>query len=201
MALVLVPFIAPIIGAAIIAIIALDHYRPFYAQVRPGQCGRHFRCFKLQTMPPRPGGVPIDRIEHASSVTRLGALLRDHGIDELPQLVNVILGQMAVIGPRPVPIEHLATIAGSVDTVKAAHWIRRRQSVLPGITGWSQIHQLDSLQGRTVEFDLQFLDAPTLARKIRIVFSTGLILLIGKRRFISRPENLETAGVIREGSS
>jgi lipopolysaccharide/colanic/teichoic acid biosynthesis glycosyltransferase len=119
--------------------IVVDSGRPaFMRQVRAGKDGKPFRMFKFRTMVQdaleqgRKLGLedPFGVLENDPRITRAGRVLRRTGLDELPQLLNVLLGQMSLVGPRPDLVEQVANYSDSD---------RERLSVLPGITGWSQV--------------------------------------------------------------
>jgi len=167
---------APLIAVAAIAIrIAMG--RPvFFRQERPGRNGRPFRLAKLRTMDNRGDGAGR-LLPDEERLTRIGRVLRSLSIDELPQLWNVIRGDMSLVGPRPLLMEYL-----DLYTPEQA----RRHEVLPGITGWAQINGRNALSWEE-KFALDAwyvghwsltLDATILARTI------GRVL---RRRGISSP--------------
>ena len=133
----------PIIAAAAIAISAVDRGSPFYAQTRVGRNGRRFKMFKLRTMVEGAHDMradiahlneldgPVFKIKNDPRLHPLGALLRRTSIDELPNLVNVLRGEMSLVGPRPAlpsEVQHYSPYA------------MRRLTVQPGITGLWQIN-------------------------------------------------------------
>ncbi|MCC7087267.1 MAG: sugar transferase [Pirellulales bacterium] len=134
-AAVLLVLLAPILLAALVALSMTTRGRPLFSQERVGLCGRRFRMWKFRTM-----RLDADKLQHLVQndqdgpifknrrdprITKLGRILRKTSIDEMPQLVNVLLGDMSLVGPRPpVPKE--------VDQYKT--WQKRRLSVKPGLT-------------------------------------------------------------------
>jgi len=123
-------------------------------------------------------------------ITSFGLFLRDHGLDELPQIFNIILGQINFIGPRSLHMntyQHLEDDV-TIDRAVLAKWQNKRQIVLTGLTGWQQIHQpsftYDAWAG--ISYDLDYLENPSLARKIKIVVDSILIILIGKRSYFKQ---------------
>ena len=129
---------APVILAAMIAIRIESPGSPIYRQRRVGKDGRPFDMFKLRTMVADAefmgDGLAVNRGD--PRITRVGAFLRRFSIDELPNLVNVLRGEMAIVGPRP-------TIQAQVDQYTPEQ--RRRLEVKPGITVWAQVNGRASL--------------------------------------------------------
>src|SRR3954453_652784 len=129
---------APLIGLARLAIRIESRGPVFYRQLRVGRDGEQFELWKLRTMVPgaETMGAGIYVLEGDARITRVGRLLRRFSLDELPNLVNVLRGEMAVVGPRP-------TVREQVDRYTDRQ--RRRLEVKPGITGWAQINGRTSL--------------------------------------------------------
>lgn len=122
---------SPVILVAAIAIKATSKGPVMFNQKRPGYKGKIFTVYKLRTMDVREvdsEGKPLSNMERISKV---GAILRKTSIDELPQLINIIKGEMSFIGPRPLLVEYLDYYSEEQ---------MRRHDVLPGITGWAQVH-------------------------------------------------------------
>src|SRR2546423_6914047 len=118
-----------------------------FRQRRPGLGGRPFTIYKFRTM--RLGEASIDTVDQ-QRITRFGGFLRRTGLDELPQLWNVLRGDMSVVGPRPDLIEQAAHYSESD---------RRRLSVEPGITGWSQVNGRESIGSPArIQQDLWYID-------------------------------------------
>ncbi len=135
-----------------------------FAQERIGRNGTAFRCLKLRTMYVNTPNVPTHRASGAQ-ITRIGALLRRTKLDELPQLWNVLKGEMSLVGPRP-------CLPSQGELIEE----RRRRGVLalrPGITGWSQIHDVDmSDPVRLAVMDREYLDRMTFATDLKILWRT-----------------------------
>jgi lipopolysaccharide/colanic/teichoic acid biosynthesis glycosyltransferase len=162
---------APLMALAMLAIRLESRGHPIYRQRRVGKDGHRFDLLKLRTM--------VDGAEHIGAglainendprVTRVGALLRRTSLDELPNLLNVVRGDMSLIGPRP-------TIPAQVDRYTERQ--RGRLRIRPGITGWAQVNGRASLPwSERIELDLYYiehrslsLDARILWRTVRIVF-------------------------------
>jgi lipopolysaccharide/colanic/teichoic acid biosynthesis glycosyltransferase len=143
---------------------------PIYRQVRVGKDGRIFEIYKLRTMVSGAEftGAGLAIAEGDSRITRLGALLRRYSLDELPNLWNVVRGEMSVVGPRP-------TLRHQVDRYTPRQ--RGRLAVKPGITGWAQINGRASLPWpERIELDLWYVEHRSLALDLRILARTlGLV--------------------------
>jgi len=157
---------------ALIAIPLESRGSPIYRQRRVGLDGAQFEVIKLRTMVSGAEnlGAGLAVAENDARITRLGALLRRASLDELPNLVNVLRGEMAIIGPRP-----------TVDAQVQQYTPRQRQrlSVRPGITGWAQVNGRAGLTwNERIELDLWYiahrtwkLDRQILRRSFRTVFA------------------------------
>lgn len=162
-------------GFAIIGVlIKLDSKGPvFFRQRRHGFNQGEFRIFKFRTMTTLDDGLMIRQATRDDSrVTRIGRFLRRTNLDELPQLFNVLAGQMSLVGPRPHAVAH------NDEFEKKIGLYAKRHNVKPGITGWSQIsgfrgqtETLDKMQKR-VELDIFYIDHWTLILDISILFIT-----------------------------
>ena len=149
----------------------------FFRQVRPGIEGRPFEMVKFRTMTdergPDGGLLPDDQ-----RLTALGAWLRSTSLDELPELFNVLKGDMSLVGPRPLLMDYL-----SLYNNRQA----RRHDVRPGITGWAQINGRNALSWEEkFELDVWYVDNQSLRLDIKILFKTVLQVL--KRDGISHGE-------------
>ncbi len=146
----------------------------FFRQRRVGRGGAPFELFKLRTMVSGAewtgAGIAVD--EGDPRITRAGALLRRLSIDELPNLVNVVRGEMALVGPRP-------TIQAQVDRYTDRQ--RRRLEVRPGITGWAQVNGRASLPWHErIELDVWYVEHQSLALDLRILVRTVGLLISGR---------------------
>ncbi|MFN2468580.1 MAG: sugar transferase [Gaiellaceae bacterium] len=159
--------------AAIAVWILLDDGRPvLLRQERAGRHGRPFDMFKFRTMVPdaiergRALGMddPYGVLKDDPRITRSGRFLRRSGLDELPQLLNVLRGEMSLVGPRPDLVEQVANYTDSD---------RRRLAVLPGITGWSQIHGREDMPWpERIEQDIWYVEHWSLWLDVKIVLRT-----------------------------
>jgi lipopolysaccharide/colanic/teichoic acid biosynthesis glycosyltransferase len=164
---------APFVAAAAVAIRLEDGGPVLYRQTRVGRDGVDFELLKLRTMvegAERQGaGFAVD--EGDPRITKVGAVLRKLSIDELPQLWNVVRGEMSLIGPRP-------TLRYQVERYDERQ--RRRLEVLPGITGWAQIHGRASLSWpERIELDVWYVEHRSPLVDLKILLRTPLALLGG----------------------
>jgi len=164
---------SPVVVAAIVAIRLESSGPVIYRQRRVGMHGRSFDVLKLRTM--------VDGAEHIgaglaiaagdSRVTRVGSLLRRTSLDELPNLLNVLRGEMSLIGPRP------------TLPVQVAQYTERQRGRLllrPGITGWAQVNGRASLPwAQRIELDLYYIEHRSLALDLRILARTPRMVLGG----------------------
>jgi lipopolysaccharide/colanic/teichoic acid biosynthesis glycosyltransferase len=143
-----------------------DHANPFFVQMRLGRDERPFRLVKLRTMRVGTGDRPSHETVRGS-ITRIGSIMRRTKLDELPQLWNVLCGDMSFVGPRP----------GLPSQIELAE-CRRRHGVdrlIPGITGVSQVRGLDmSTPERLAEMDATYTGDWSAARDIRLLIRTGM---------------------------
>ena len=153
-----------IIGLAIL----LEGKGPiFYTQTRVGKNGTPFNILKFRSLPSK----THDFVNPRSIATPLGLFLRRWGLDELPQLWNVLKGDMSLVGPRP-------TIQEQVDQYTA--YERGRLAVRPGITGWAQINGRNSIDWPSkIKLDLEYIENASIAMDIIIMLKTPLSLFIG----------------------
>ncbi|HEX2071044.1 MAG TPA: sugar transferase [Thermoleophilaceae bacterium] len=154
--------------------IKLDSRGPvLYRQRRVGRDGVEFELIKLRTMvvgAERSGaGLYIEPGD--VRITRVGRVLRRFSLDELPNLINVLRGELAIVGPRP-------TVRAQVDRYTPRQ--RRRLEVRPGITGWAQVNGRTSLSWpERIELDVWYVDNRSLALDLRILVRTARLLLSG----------------------
>jgi lipopolysaccharide/colanic/teichoic acid biosynthesis glycosyltransferase len=165
---------SPILGLAALAIRLESRGPVFYSQRRVGKDGRPFELLKLRTMVPgaESMGAGIYVLEGDPRITRVGRLLRRFSLDELPNLVNVLRGDLAIVGPRP-------TVQEQVDRYTDRQ--RRRLEVRPGITGWAQINGRTSLPWpERIELDVWYVEHRSLRLDLRILARTAHLLATGR---------------------
>jgi lipopolysaccharide/colanic/teichoic acid biosynthesis glycosyltransferase len=164
---------APIQAVAIIAIRLESAGSPIYRQHRVGKDGEPFEMLKLRTMVANAEfqGAGLALNYGDPRITRVGKLLRRFSIDELPNLVNVVRGEMSIVGPRP-------TIQVQVDQYTPEQ--RRRLEVKPGLTGWAQVNGRASLPWHErIELDLWYVKHRSFALDMRIIAMTVRMLVNG----------------------
>ena len=173
LAAVLLVLTAPLLGLSALAIRLESPGPVLYRQRRVGKGGRPFELWKLRTMVPgaESMGAGIYVLEGDPRITRVGRLLRRASLDEIPNLVNVLKGDMAMVGPRP-------TVQEQVDRYTERQ--RRRLEVKPGITGWAQINGRTSLPWpERIELDVWYVEHRSLALDLRILARTVRMLATG----------------------
>jgi lipopolysaccharide/colanic/teichoic acid biosynthesis glycosyltransferase len=164
---------APVLALAVVAIRLETAGHPLYRQRRVGRDGREFDLLKLRTMvhgaEHQGAGMAVD--EGDPRITRVGALLRRTSLDELPNLLNVLRGEMSIVGPRP-------TIPVQVRQYDARQ--RGRLAVKPGITGWAQVNGRASLPwSQRIELDLWYVEHQSLWLDLRIIARTVAMVVGG----------------------
>ena len=167
---------SPLVGAAALAVRLEDGGPVLFRQTRVGKDGVDFELLKLRTMvvgAERQGsGFAVDVGD--SRITRVGRILRKTSVDELPQLWNVVRGEMSVIGPRP-------TLRYQVEKYTARQ--RKRLEVRPGLTGWAQIHGRATLPwAERIELDVWYVEHRSPRVDLRILLRTPLALFGGTYR-------------------
>lgn len=135
----------------------------FFFQERPGKNGKIFKIIKYKTMTDE-RGADGELLPDEQRLTRVGRFVRSTSIDELPQLFNVLKGDMALIGPRPLLVQYLPLYSPEQA---------RRHEVRPGITGWAQCHGRNTLSwSEKFRLDVWYVDHCTFANDVKVIFST-----------------------------
>ncbi|HST39644.1 MAG TPA: sugar transferase [Conexibacter sp.] len=170
--------IGTLVGAPLIALAALlirleSPGHPIYRQRRVGKDGAPFEIYKLRTMVRGAEftGAGLAVQEGDDRITRMGAFLRRTSLDELPNLWNVVRGEMSIVGPRP-------TVQVQVDQYSDRQ--RGRLKVKPGLTGWAQVNGRASLPwSERIELDLWYVEHQSLALDLKILSRTWRLVLRG----------------------
>ncbi|HZM16900.1 MAG TPA: NeuD/PglB/VioB family sugar acetyltransferase [Candidatus Krumholzibacteria bacterium] len=173
-AFVLLLLSSPLFGLIALAVRLDSPGSPFFLQERIGARGQPFTIFKFRTM--RNGaerdGLGVTTAPDDERITRLGSFLRRTGLDELPQLLNILLGEMSFVGPRP-------TLRYQVDAYTPRQ--RRRLLFRPGITGWAQVHGRNDISwAERIELDLEYVRTHTLGLDLGILMRTLGVVLRGR---------------------
>jgi lipopolysaccharide/colanic/teichoic acid biosynthesis glycosyltransferase len=182
---------APLLFLIAMAIRLTSKGPAIFRQMRVGQDRRNFEMLKFRTM-----FLNVPDLRNADNstfnsdddprVTKIGKLLRKTSCDELPQLVNILRGEMSLVGPRP-------DVPDALSHYRVNDF--ERLSVKPGITGWAQIHGRNSLAWeRRRDLDLEYVRRHTFWMDIRIVLHTIPMVLLGRGVYIKKPE--KTPGVV-----
>jgi lipopolysaccharide/colanic/teichoic acid biosynthesis glycosyltransferase len=191
----------PVLGA-IWVWVRRDAGKPvFFTQLRAGKDGQPFKLLKVRTMVPDAVAVgqelgitedPFGVVSDDPRITRSGRILRRTGLDELPQLVNIVRGEMSLVGPRPDLVEQAAHYSESD---------RRRLAVRPGLTGWSQTHGREEIGWpERIEQDLWYLDHWSLWLDLKILFLTVAQVFRSEPEPVEDSMNIERARAAREHS-
>jgi lipopolysaccharide/colanic/teichoic acid biosynthesis glycosyltransferase len=186
--------------AAIWLWVRRDAGRPvFLTQLRAGKDGVPFRLFKIRTMVPNAVAVgrelgltedPFGIVAEDPRITRSGRTLRRTGLDELPQLLNILRGEMSLVGPRPDLVEQVANYSDAD---------RRRLAMRPGLTGWSQTHGREEIGWpERIEQDVWYIDHWSLWLDLKILALTFAQLFRSEPEPVEDTMNIERARATRE---
>lgn len=168
--------LSPIFIVVTILLYLVNQRKPFFFQVRPGKDEKLFKIIKFKTMNDKRG--PNNKLlPDAERLTKVGKFVRKTSLDEIPQLLNVLKGDMSLIGPRPLLPEYLELYN---DFQKKRHEVR------PGITGWAQINGRNAISwDKKFEYDVYYVDNYNFFLDIKIILKTI------KKVFISEGINAE----------
>jgi lipopolysaccharide/colanic/teichoic acid biosynthesis glycosyltransferase len=157
-------FFLPLILFFILLILIIDRHFPLFFQLRAGKFGKPFYLIKLRTM------NSANHLDEFNSITGLGFFLRKFKIDELPQLVNILFGQLSFVGPRPLLLSY-------VD--KYSDLQKTRLNIRPGLTGLAQVNVLDNSNWhKKFEFDTMYVKEMSFILDIKIIFNTFKLLFL-----------------------
>lgn len=178
---------SPVMILTALIVLIDDGWPVFFLQKRVGENGRLFTMIKFRTMVRNAEKMrtEVEQVDEDGNlvhkrrddprITRSGKFLRRLSLDELPQFINVLLGDMSIVGPRP-ELPYLAE--------NYVHWQRRRLSVPPGITGWWQVHgRSDRLMHLHTEDDLYYIENYSIWLDLRIIIRTVWVVIMGKGAF------------------
>lgn len=163
-ALLMLLFASPLMLIATIGIKAQNDGPVLFKQKRPGKNGKIFTVYKFRTMSTQLRGKDGRKLSDMERMTRIGSFLRKTSIDELPQLVNIVKGEMSFIGPRPLLTEYLELYSTKQ---------MRRHEVLPGISGWAQVNGRNTLTwDEKFEYDVYYVEHYGFKMDIKIFLMT-----------------------------
>ena len=158
-------FLSPVFVLVTIGLFFANDGKPFFFQLRPGRNGKIFKIIKFKTMTDKKdenGNLLPD----ADRLTKIGSFVRKTSLDEIPQLLNVIKGDMSLVGPRPLLPKYLELYND---------FQRRRNEVKPGITGWAQVNGRNSISWeKKFEYDVWYVDNVSFLLDIKILIMTVL---------------------------
>jgi putative colanic acid biosysnthesis UDP-glucose lipid carrier transferase len=163
-------------------LIWLDSRGPiFFIQQRSGKNGKTFNCIKFRSMKVNKESNEKQATKNDSRVTKLGSFLRKSNLDEMPQFINVLMGDMSIVGPRPHMLKHTDDYSKLLNKYMVRHFLK------PGITGWAQIHgyrgEIKNMQdiNNRVEYDLWYLENWSLWLDTRIILMTAFNMARGEK--------------------
>jgi lipopolysaccharide/colanic/teichoic acid biosynthesis glycosyltransferase len=169
----------PIFIVAFVALYFSNKGQPFFYQERPGRYGNVFKIIKFKTMTDQKdvnGNLLPDNLR----ITTFGKLVRKTSVDEIPQLINVLRGDMSIVGPRPLRVYYLPLYSKEQN---------RRHQVRPGITGWAQVNGRNTLSWtQKFQFDVWYVDNLSILLDVKIIFLT--VLKIYKTNEVNATEDI-----------
>lgn len=168
------PFSLALMGIGVILIKLSSKGPVLFRQERVGKNGKPFTIYKLRTMMHSKTGHKIHTVEDDFRVFPIGNLLRKSKIDELPQLFNILRGDMSLIGPRPERVEIVD------DLNKENSLYKLRHTILPGITGWAQVNNPTATPNQSfekLEYDLYYIKNASFKLDLKIIYRTTMIVL------------------------
>lgn len=155
--------LSPVFVLCVILLMIANAGKPFFFQARPGKNGKIFKVIKFKTMNDK-RDANGNLLPDADRLTRVGSFIRKTSLDEIPQLLNVIKGDMSLIGPRPLLVEYLP-LYNKVQS--------RRHEVKPGITGWAQVNGRNAISWEEkFKYDIYYVHHISLPLDLKIFFMT-----------------------------
>jgi undecaprenyl phosphate N,N'-diacetylbacillosamine 1-phosphate transferase len=161
----------PVMLLVLILLFVATRENPFFVQTRPGLNEKIFRIIKLKTMNDNKSENG-ELLPDAQRLTTIGRFIRKTSLDEIPQLINVLMGDMAIIGPRPLLVSYLPYYSERE---------RLRHSIRPGITGWAQINGRNSVNwDERLAFDVEYVKSVNFKFDIKILYKTLLKIIVSE---------------------
>lgn len=161
--------LSPIFLFVLICLLYVNKGKPFFFQERPGKLGKLFKIIKFKTMADFKAGKNKD-VHSLNRVTKIGSFLRKYSLDEIPQLVNVIKGDMSIVGPRPLLPNYLPLYNEEQ---------KKRHNVRPGITGWAQVKGRNSISWeQKFSYDVWYVKNQSILLDFKILLLTVKRIII-----------------------
>jgi len=155
--------LSPVFIVVMVLLYFANQGKPFFLQARPGLNEKIFNIIKFKTMNDKKDGQG-NYLPDSERLTRIGSFIRQTSLDELPQLINVLKGDMALIGPRPLLPQYLSLYNESQ---------KRRHNIRPGITGWAQVNGRNAISWTMkFELDIWYIDNVSFATDCKVMFLT-----------------------------
>lgn len=156
-------FLSPIIVLLWICLFVVNSGQPFFYQLRPGKDARVFKLIKFKSMTDK-RDENGELLSYEKRVTKIGNFIRKYSLDEIPQLINVLLGDMSLIGPRPLLVKYLPLYN---DFQKKRHLVK------PGITGWAQVHGRNAISwDEKFNYDIWYIEHLSFTTDLQIILKT-----------------------------
>ncbi|EKF54896.1 sugar transferase [Galbibacter marinus] len=156
-------FLSPIIVLLWICLFVVNSGQPFFYQLRPGKDARVFKLIKFKSMTDK-RDENGELLSYEKRVTKIGSFIRKYSLDEIPQLINVLLGDMSLIGPRPLLVKYLPLYN---DFQKKRHLVK------PGITGWAQVHGRNAISwDEKFNYDIWYIEHLSFTTDLQIILKT-----------------------------
>ncbi len=177
--------IAPWLLPIIMLLVKLSSRGPvFFKQQRTGLGNTSFWCYKFRTMKVNTNSDRIQATKNDKRITRIGSFLRKSNLDELPQILNVLKGEMSIVGPRPHMLKHTEEYSAQIDNYLVRHFAK------PGITGWAQVNgcrgetkELEQMEDR-IDYDIWYIENWSLLLDLKIIFLTAFNMFKGDKNAI-----------------
>jgi lipopolysaccharide/colanic/teichoic acid biosynthesis glycosyltransferase len=163
--------LSPVLLLVMLLLLLFNNGQVFFTQVRPGLNERLFKVIKFKTLNDNTDAAG-QLLQDEDRLTFLGKIIRTTSIDELPQLINVLVGDMSLIGPRPLLVEYLPLYSQEQ---------RRRHLVRPGITGWAQVNGRNLVEWpQRFEMDTWYVDHVSFLLDLKIIYLTVINIVLAK---------------------
>ncbi len=155
--------LSPLFVAITLLLAVANQGKPFFVQLRPGKNGKFFKIVKFKTMNDKKDSTG-KLLSDAERLTKIGSWVRKTSLDEIPQLLNVVLGDMSVVGPRPL-LTHYVHLYSDFQN--------RRHEVKPGITGWAQVNGRNAISwDQKFYYDVWYVDHISFILDVKIILKT-----------------------------